>query len=604
MYNEKPDIRPRVIAFIGIFMLVFIVLLTRLWSMQIINGESYKKEAAQNSLREATTIAPRGRIFDCNGKVLVGNRSTMAVLAPTTIVNDTPLVLRLAKILGMTKQEVIDKATTKKEAALDLRVIAIDVPMKTVAYIEEHSTSFGGVEVQARAVRTYPNGSVAAHVLGYTGEISDTQLNSSTFKNYDPSDIVGKTGAESSFESVLQGVRGRRVLEVNAQGKIQTIVSETQPGSGQDIELTLDLKTQKVAEASLKKAIMRSRAAGNKAVAGSAVVMDVNTGAIVAMASYPTYNPEEFINGISTKTWKRFNSKSSSYPLTNRAIMSVYPPGSTFKAFTSLTGLNYGLINTATTFDCVGYWTGLGKTWGKWCWLHTGHGIQNLYSALINSCDTYFYNVGLRDYKTGKENQQKLARQFGFGKLTGIDLPSEAKGRVPDAKWKAAWNVNYPEYKKWLPGDSVNLAIGQGDLLVTPLQLVTAYSAIANGGTIYQPHVFKSALSSEGKTVITAKKKVTGKPSVSNSSVQTLQSNLRAVISQSASGPKLSNVGVPVSGKTGTAQKTEENDYAWFAAYAPSNNPKYAVVAMIEQGGGGGTYALPVVDDILVSLFK
>lgn len=603
MYNEKPDIKNRVVALIVIFLAVLGLLAFRLWSMQVINGSSYAKEAKANRLREATTIAPRGRIFDRNGKPLVVNRSTMAVLAPASIVNDKELVARLADVLDMTSEQVIEKASTQKESALELHQIAIDVPVKAVSYISEHSTEFEGVEVQARGVRTYPNGPVASHILGYTGEISDTDLNSSDFKDYNPTDIVGKTGAERSFESVLQGVRGRRVLEVNASGSPQRIMQEEPPIPGKDVRLTIDLGVQKVAEKAVKDAIKDANSKGYKANAGSAVAIDVTNGEVLAMASYPTYNPEEFINGISQETWKKFNSKSSNYPLTNRAISSTYPPASTFKAFSGLTALNYGLASPSTTFVCKGLWTGLGKQWGKWCWNHAGHGTENLRAAMMDSCDTYFYEVSYKAYKQNKESLQKMARSFGYGSQTGIDLPGEVSGRVPDKKWKAEWNENYPEYKKWLPGDSANLAIGQGDMLATPLQIASSYAGIAADGSVYKPHVLKNVIDSEGKTSYKQEKEVAFKSDASASSLNQIQSDLHAVVAEGTASSAFRGFSIPVSGKTGTAQKTNQDDYAVFAAYAPSDKPKYAVAVVIEQGGSGGGVAGPAARQILAKLF-
>lgn len=603
MYDDRPDIRNRVIALIAIFVVVLGALAFRLWTMQIINGASYAKEAKANTLRDATTIAPRGRIFDRNGKPLVINRSTMAVLAPANIVHDKELVGRLAKVLGITTQEVIDRASTQKESALELHQIAIDVPMKAVSYISEHQSEFEGVEVQARAVRTYPNGAVAANVLGYTGEISDTDLNSPDFKGYNPTDIVGKTGAERSFESVLQGVRGRRVMEVNASGVPQHVVEETAPEPGQDIRLTIDLDAQKVAEKAVRDAIKDARKKGYKANAGSAVALDVTNGEVLAMASYPTYNPEEFINGISQEKWKAFNSKSSNYPLTNRAISSTYPPASTFKSFTGLAAQTSGLATPATTVVCKGLWTGLGKQWGKWCWKHSGHGTENLRGALMDSCDSYFYELGLRLYKANKEALQKMARSFGYGSKLGIDLPGEVSGRVPDKKWKAKWNENYPEYKKWLPGDTVNMSIGQGDMLATPLQIAASYAGIAQDGTIYRPHVLKSVLDSEGKTVISTKRKVAFKSSASANTIKTVQNDLHDVVASGTASSAFRGFSIPVSGKTGTAQKTGQDDYAVFVCYAPSDKPRYAVSVVIEQGGSGGGIGGPAARQILAQLF-
>lgn len=604
MKQQTVDMRPRLLGFLGFIVVVFAVLAVRLYVMQIIEGESYAASALNNTVRESTTIAPRGQIFDRNGIPLVTNRSTIAVLAPSSILEDTELVARLAKVLNMTQKQVIARASTQKEAALDLRLIAIDVPMDTVAYIAEHSNEFSTIEIQARAVRQYPNGSVAAHVLGYTGEISDTDLNSEDFKDYNPSDIVGKTGAERQFESVLQGIRGLRVMEVDATGKPRQIVEEVPPETGQDIKITIDIEVQKVAENALADALADAKKKGFvNAEAGSAVAIDVTNGEVIAMANLPTYNPEDFIGGISQETWKAFTSKDSNYPLTNRAIMSMYPPASTFKVFTGLTALNYNLVTPATTFTCTGLWKGLGEDWGKWCWNHSGHGSENLRGSLMDSCDTYYYEVGLKDYKTGEENLQKVAREYSYGSKTGIDLPGEVKGRVPDAKWKADWNENYPEYKKWLPGDTVNMVIGQGDLLATPLQVAASYGGVAEMGKIYRPHVLKEVLDSEGNTVIVTEPKIAFEPTSSTSSLSILNSNLRAVVADGTASSAFRGFSVEVAGKTGTAQMTGKDDYAWFVGYAPAAKPKYAVVVMIEQGGSGGGIAGPAARQIFAQLF-
>lgn len=604
MKRQSVDTRPRLLAFAGVVLVIFFVLAVRLYTMQILEGKSYSTAALENTMRESTTIAPRGRIFDRNGVPLVTNRSTIAVLAPSSIREDKELVARLAKILNMTSDQVIERASTQKEAALDLRMIAIDVPMESVAYISEHSNEFVGVEVQARAVRQYPNGTLAAHVLGYTGEISDTDLNSADFADYNPSDIVGKTGAERQFESVLQGVRGRRVMEVDATGKPREIVEEIPPESGQDIKLTIDIEVQRVAEKALADALQDAQKKDFKnAQAGSAVAIDITNGEVIAIANLPTYNPEDFIGGISQETWKQFTSKDSNYPLTNRAIMSMYPPASTFKVITGLTALNYGLATTNTTFTCTGLWKGLGEDWGKWCWKHSGHGPENLRGSLMDSCDTYYYEIGLRDYETGKENLQTVSREFSYGSKTGIDLPGEVKGRVPDAKWKAEWNENYPEYKKWLPGDTVNMVIGQGDLLATPLQVAVSYGGIAEKGKIFKPYVLKEVLDSEAKTVIETKPKIAFEPKVSKNSLNIINNNLRAVVSDGTAASAFRGFSVDVAGKTGTAQMTGKDDYAWFVGYAPANNPKYAVVVMVEQGGSGGGIAGPAARQIFAQLF-
>jgi penicillin-binding protein 2 len=520
----------------------------------------------------------------------------------------------LAHALKLSRDEVIEKLTTTKEGALDLRQLAVDVSIETVSYLTEHSTDFPGVEVEARAVREYPQGKLAAHVLGYTGSISDADLNDQAFKDYEPSDIVGKAGAERAFENVLQGVRGTRTIEVNAQGQPQRIVEETPPEPGQDVYLTIDSAIQKVAEKALADACKTAQKDGFKnAKAASAVVLDVTNGEVIAMANLPTYEPAEFIGGIPSKRWKELNNKKSNYPLTNRAMMSMYPPASTFKSFVALGGLNDKILSAVTTFDCKGKWIGLGKQWPRMCWNHAGHGKLALRGAIEESCDVYFYETGKRFYEDGEELLQTYVRGFGYGAVTGIDLPGEAPGRVPDAAWKKKWNQDYPEYQQWLPGDTVSLSIGQGDLLATPLQVANSYAAIAHDGTVLTPHILKAIQDGSGQIVYEQKSvKQKKQPQASASSIRTVQTALRGVVTEGTGKSPFRNFSVAVAGKTGTAEmgrkdpvtgKSDQDDYAWFVGYAPATKPKYAVTVLIEQGGHGGSIAGPAARQIFAKLF-
>ena len=348
-------------------------------------------------------------------------------------------------------------------------------------------------------MRVYPGGSLAAHVLGYTGEISETQLASGALPDAKIGDIVGKSGVEASYDKVLQGEKGFRRFEVDNQGRVRSVLDEGAPRAGKDIKLTIDRDVQKVTEKALADAIAEAHRQGfTKAKGGAAVVLDVKTGAVVAMASAPTYDPSIFLGGIKQDTWDALNAKSSEYPLNDRAIQAAYPPASTFKAVVAMAGLQTGLVTPGTVFNCSGFWTGLGRQWGKWCWLHSGHGNLSLVSAIEQSCDGYFYNVGKRFYQAPGEKLQVFARTLGLGSKLGIDLAGEVAGRVTDAAWKKAYNQNYPEYQQWLPGDTVNMSIGQGDLLVTPLQLASAYAALGNGGIVVRPHVLDAVLAPDG----------------------------------------------------------------------------------------------------------
>ena len=597
-----------------VFVCVLGALLVQLWNMQVLHGSSYANAAVANRVREVTTTAPRGRILDRKGKLLVSNKATMAVYVDPTVfhvatksklVTNTALFERLSTTLSAPLSDIETLAFDKRAQVLAPRLVAMGVTSEAAAYISEHPALFGGVEVRAEPIREYPQGTLAAHVVGYTGEVSQDQLTGSGASNgYQYGDIVGKAGAEAEFEKMLQGQRGLRVLEVNAQGKPSgRVMSNTDPTPGHDVVLTIDSKVQKVTEQALLQALDDAhKAKFPNAHAGAAVAVDVHTGEIISMASVPTYDPSMFLDGINKKQWASLTATDSYYPLTNRAISGLYPAASTFKAMTGLGGLQNHLITSGTSVDCAGVWTEMGKQWKKFCWNHAGHGMEDFYGAVRDSCDSYFYHVGYLFYKDKGEKLQKFARTFGFGKTAGMDLPGEVAGRVPDAAWKATYFENYPELQRWQPGDEVNLAIGQGDLLVTPLQLADAYAGIANGGKVMTPHVLKQVLAPDGKAVIKYQPKVAFDSKTSASNLADMRAALLAVTQTGTGKGAFADFPVEVAGKTGTAQVAGKDDYAWFVGFAPANNPKYAVAVMIEQGGHGGSVAGPAARQIFAAL--
>lgn len=605
MPTFRQTLKPRFAILGGIVLAVLIALAVRLWSMQVLHGTGYAAEADNNRVRQVTTIAPRGRILDRDGREMVTNRSTLAVLAPASAAEDQQLLSRLSSLLDVPVNEIKQTLNSRKESALSLRVIAIDIPFSTVAYLSEHATDFPGVEVQTRAVREYPMGRLASHVLGYTGEISENEIADKDFVGYNPTDVVGKAGAERSLESVLQGDRGRRVIEVDASGRPRRVIQEIDPEPGRDVRLTIDAKVQRVAEQSLAEA-MRDAAKQDypKAKAGAIVALDVTNGEVLAMASMPTYDPAVFLGGVSQREWRSLTSTASEYPLNNRAVMAQYPAASTFKAFTGLAGLQLGVTRQWATYDCQGKWIGMGEQWKKYCWNRTGHGTESFMAGIEDSCDVVFYEIGYSFYKRRDESFQKFVRQFGFGATTGIDLPGEADGRVPDAAWKKAYNEDYPEYQRWLPGDTVNMAIGQGDLLVTPLQLAASYGGIANDGKVMRPHVLKDVLDSKGRPIkeVAPKPEVAFQPKVSKQNLAIMHSALVNVTQSGTAKGAFRGFGKTVAGKTGTAQVAGKDDYAFFVGYAPASNPRYVVAVVVEQGGHGGSVAAPAARQVLAAL--
>ena len=593
-------------AMLGLVVLLVLgSLLVRAWSMQILSGSSYAAQSDSNRIRQITVDTPRGRILDRNGVPLVTNRAVMSVTGDPTLITDTKVLTRLSTVLGVPVGDLIKKLESYKTERLKPRVLAIDVPMATVAYLTEHAPEFPGVAVKEGAVRQYPMGALASHVLGYTGEISEAQLAAEKLPDYRLGDIVGKTGIEAQYDKVLQGEKGFQQLEVDSQGRVRRVVSEGQAIPGKDVVLTIDSGVQAVTEQALADAMAEAHHLNfTKARAGAAVVLDLQTGEVLAMASAPTYDPNQFIGGIKPEVWASMTATDSEYPLNNRAIMAVYPPASTFKAVTGMAALQTGVAQAHSAFMCKGKWTTMGVAWSKWCWNHAGHGAIDFSEGVVQSCDSVFYEIGYRLYKAKGEPLQAFAKSMGLGAKTGIDLPGEVTGRVPDAAWKKAYNANYPEAQAWLGGDTVNMAIGQGDLLASPLQMASYYGALGNGGRVAKPRLLKSVLGADGTSALDAKTEVTRDPGLTPSNLATMRDALVGVTTRGTAKTVFAGFPYQVAGKTGTAQVNNKDDYAWFAAYAPANKPQYAVVVLVEQGGHGGSVAGPAARQILSKLLN
>ncbi len=612
---------------LGIVVIVVLsALVVRLWTMQVLNGESYAAQAENNRVREISLEAPRGRILDRNGVPLVTNRSALAVSIDPSHEDVRALLVKawsedtaddptsrelddlfgeIGGLLGVTTADIWERVTDVQQEALRPRVIAVDVPMEAVAQIAERQTDFPWAIVEEIAVREYPNGTMAAHLLGYTGAISEEQYEESdVYAGYERGDVVGKSGVERQYEGLLQGDKGWRRIEVNASGRSQGVVSEQAPRPGNDIRLTIDAGVQAVTEEQIDWAIAEAQRQGyTSARAGAAVVIDIETGEILASTSRPTFDPAAFLGGISTAEWEALNAKTSEYPLNDRAVMAAYPPASTFKVITAISGMQAGITSENTTYVCTGRWTDMGKQWPKWCWKRTGHGTVSLRGGIKHSCDTVFYEIGYELYKRELEELQATSRLFGLGSKTGIDLPGESAGRVPDAAWKKRYNENYPEYQMWLPGDTVNMAIGQGDMLTTPLQMALVYAGLANDGDVMKPHVLKDVLGSDGEAIRTIEPEVLRSTGVSADVLGVVERGLVDVTESGTAKAAFAGFGPTVAGKTGTAQVKGKDDYAWFCAYAPAEEPRYAVAIVIEQGGGGGAVGAPATRNILAYLF-
>lgn len=590
-------------------------LFMRLWNMQVISSSSYTEQAEKNRTRSISTHAARGRILDRNGAVLVGNRPSLVVLAEQSVLDDEAELQILAALIGIPKAVLRLKIENSSQGLQRGRVIAVDVSRRVISFINAHPSLFGGVSIEARSQRSYPLGSLAGQVLGYTGIITSEQLKASQGNQdegkitYEPGDVVGQSGIEASYENVLQGIKGEQVVFVDADGNIVNHSSSVEAQSGSDVVLTLDADIQKAAEDSLSSTIKRLQEHGKPdCFGGCAIAMDVTNGEIIAMASAPSFSPNMFVGGISSDDWDMLSSKSSHNPLLNRGIGGQYPSASTIKPLSALAALNEGIATPQSSYMCTGYWTGFGAAFGQYCWLHTGHGPMTLQTGITHSCDVVFYEVGKGFfYSSNKDGLQQMFKKWGLGSKSQIDLPGELQGRIPDEAWKREYFASYPDdAKAWQGGDNTNLAIGQGDLLVTPLQMLCVYAGIANRGSIPQPHLMKSIKStSNSGSIIDYKCSTRISVDEKDEYMDLIQRGLYGVIYEEsqAQASHFTNMKEKVAGKTGTAETSHETPTGWFIAYAPYDKPRYVVASVLENSGFGSDGAMYVVRDILGALY-
>jgi penicillin-binding protein 2 len=633
---QLPSVALRVAIMVGVAVVLFAIILFRLWFLQILSGQQFVVQANDNRLRSVKVVAPRGTIVDRNGEVIVDNRPGRAVGIRLMDVPDGQLdneVVRLASVLKMRphkiRTEIMDhlqpswpsgegappltweNVVADKGVSLDLIVIKEDVGMRIVSYILEHTQSFPGVETPSNYLRAYPQGALAAHLLGNMGEISKEQLKERRFKGYAQGDLVGQGGLEWSYDRWLRGRDGVAKVEVDAFGRPKQ--SDAVPGGrlpepGDTLVTTIDAKVQAKAEEALRYAIDLAHSSGRyKAAGGAALVLDVKSGEVIAMASFPTYDPDVWVGGISAKDYKNLADPHANRPLLNRAIQEQKAVGSTFKVVDAIAGLEEGVISPYTGFFCDGsFKVPIAYDDTVWnCWSLDGHGSLDLVQAITQSCDVYFYNVGYLFYQRKGTELEDWAVRLGMGKPTGIDVPGEVAGRVPTPAWRRSYFESEVD-KIWTPGNSVNLSIGQGDLEATPLQLAVTYAAIANGGSIVEPHVGKKIVDAQGKMVRDLQPAKPRRADISQSTLDVIRRGLYEAANSSTGTSAAVFAGYPVqvAGKTGTAEVFGSDDYAWYASYAPANDPKYAVVVMVEQGGHGGTVAAPATRLIYDALFK
>lgn len=547
----------------------------RLWYLQILQGSQFRERAENNRIRIVPKPPVRGNIFDREGKVLATTRlSHVAYLWPRIQQQENwqPKIRRLAQVLGVTEQSILDKVEQVGTYSPTLIRIARNLnPAQITAVAEYRGDLQNAIEIDQEAVRYYPNNETAAHILGYTGELNREELERRKSQGYRLGDVMGKMGVESVHESLLRGEWGGYQLEVDGSGRIMQLLGQLDAKAGQDITLALDLPTQKAAEAAL----------GDRL--GAIVALDPNTGGIIAMASTPTFNPNIFSGPITNETWKNLQKKGN--PFLNRSLRG-FPPASTFKVVTATAGMESGKYPPNTILPTYAYLHVGGTAFGEWN--RAGFGPMGYVRAMAMSSNTFHGQIG-RGVKG--PTLIKWARLYGFGSKTDIGLDEESSGLIADDAWK---RKNYDW--EWTEGDTVNMSIGQGFTLATPLQVAVMFAVVANGGYRVKPHFLRQDKEAEDQ-----RKALNLKPST----VKTLREGLRAVVT-SGTGKALDVPHLPpVAGKSGTAEAPPGKVHTWFGAYAPYDKPEIVVVAFGEHtGGGGGSVAGPMVRQVMEAYFR
>jgi len=587
--------KTRVRVFVALIAAGLLAILARLWYLQIAHGNELWEASRINQRRLIRRVPPRGQIEDRAGRVLATNRRQIVVFVTPNEIEKNPDVLPLlASLLNTPKQELEETIRKGKINAYDSVRVAVDVDIETATRIEEQRLSLPGVLISPEPIRYYPDGPLLGHLLGQMGEIAPEELRERREEGYRPGDFCGQLGLERAYDSSLRGMNGGRLIEVDARGRMRREVDNTDPIPGSTLTLTLDKELQKVAYQELQ-----AQAAEGKP--GAAVALDPNTGAVLALASVPSYDPNQFVNGISKANWKKIQDNPL-LPQINRAINSAYAPGSTFKIVTAAAGLETGLIGPHDRTHCRGVMY-VGR-WPKRCHRRRGHGTVDLNEAIAGSCDIFFYRLGQR---LGPERMAKYARRFGLGRRTGIDLlrpgdpQIERDGIVPDPAWKARTKRG-----PWYGGETVDYAIGQAMLACTPLQMCNVAAAIGNGGTLYRPQLVKRITEYDAqnrpRVVRVLKPQVIGKLGFSDSTLGILRQGMRSVMLPGGTAAHVALPGVAIAGKTGTAEAVRRGrrvDNAWFIAYAPAERPRIAVCVFVEGGGHGGTTAAPIARKII-----
>ncbi|MBO6303505.1 MAG: penicillin-binding protein 2 [Selenomonadaceae bacterium] len=565
--------------------LVIIVLLSRVFYLQIIDGEKYASLAEGNRIRIIKEIAPRGTFYDRNGKPLVLNRPNFIVtIIPRVEPVKEEVLARLSKLLNVPLEE-IHKKIEAQTSGFDPIYIKQDVSLDIVTIIEEQKHLYPGVIIEVQPTRDYILREMGAHMFGYVSEINDAELEKKKGDGYKSGDIIGKFGLERIYDQLIRGVDGGEQVEVDVSGKPVQILGLKEPIPGADLYLTIDKDLQLAAEQAVDEQLKTVHAN-----AAAVVAMNPQTGEILAMVSRPAFDPNLFARGISTKDWKKINDNPY-HPMDNKAITGEYPPGSTFKIVTGTAALAAGRVTPEEKIFDAGYHWIIPKTNAS----GEALGYINFKEAMAHSDNVYFYEMGNR---LGIDELEKYARMFGLGKETGIDLPYESDGLVANQAYKKRV---YEE--DWYLAETFDAAIGQGFQLVTPLQAAMVMGEIAANGKRYRPHCISKIQTQDGTVLTEFKPEIMGELDVSPSVIRLVQEGLHEVTTYGTGASSFRGFPIPVAGKTGTAENPHGRDHGWFVGYGPFDNPNIVVAVVVEQGGFGSVSAVPIGKKILEAAF-
>ncbi len=594
--DYSDGVRRKIKFFVFLVAVSFLVLLLRVWYLQVLKGSDFMGLSESNRVRLISLPSYRGEITDRNGLTLASIRPSFNLYITPEDVQDLGETLNaLKEKIDFDIQKVKDDIR-HSQPFLDV-LIKADIQRDQVAFVEENNQLLGGVHLKVEPLRDYHYGELAAHTLGYLGEINKDKLMKGE-PGYRMGDIVGKEGIEYLFEQDMQGKKGYKEVEVDVSGRELAVLRKSPPQSGNHLQLTLDLRIQLMVEQLMT-------GTEEAPIYGSAVVIKVQTGEILAMTSKPAFDPNLFSAGISNAEWRKllFNTE---HPLQNKAIDGQYPPGSVYKIIAAYAALEEEAVNPEDTVFCPGYYR-LGRGVYR-CWRRGGHGDVDLHDALVQSCDVYFYTVG---YKLGIDTLARYAKMLGMGSLTRVNLIGEKPGLVPTKEWKLK-----ARGEEWLAGETISASIGQGFNLVTPLQQARLLATIANGGILLKPYLVRQIKDKDGRVVKeifpSIEKRLESRPDT----LSLIQKGLFGVVNEKrGTGWRARLKEITVAGKTGTAQvvrlkkgpKSEDDeeisykhrDHAWFAGYAPYENPEIAVAVIVEHGGHGGSAAAPIVRQII-----